>query len=1263
MKKTILGLDLGTNSIGWALVDAENKKILGMGSRIIPYSDTEGDDFLKGSGESKNQSRTAARTARKLLDRYQLRRKYLFNFLKKYEMLPDNELISLSALELYSLRSRAANEKITLKELGRLFQLLNQKRGYKHASTDDSEDKKQRDFVATINSRFTNIKGKQTVGQFFYKELEEHISAQKYYRIKEQIFPREAYIVEFNQIWEQQAKHHSLLTDELKVEVRDRIIYYQRKLKSQKDLVSVCEFEGFITKTKEGKELFVGPKVAPRSSPLFQVAKIWESINNITIKRINPNVRKHEVFDISPFKKELFEYLNENVNLSETELFKILGIKKTEGFYSDKNSRKKGIQGNLTLTSIKKALDGYEQEEKLTAFPLSQIQGSHLDKSTGEIIDIVQIDKNIELQPLYVLWHVCYSIKDKQEKINALQKKFNLPINYATALAQIDFIKSGYGNKSNKALRKILPELMKGSVYSTAMELVGYNHSFSETKDEKLIKPLKDELKPLQKNALRQPIVEKILNQMINVVNAVIKEYGKPDEIRVELSRELKQSKEERNDYFNAMNQRTKQNEKIAERLEKDYKVRASRKNIEKWRLWHEVEGRCLYCNEAITVANFLNGVESDVEHIIPKSIFYDDSYANKTIAHTACNTGKLAKNAQTAFDYVRSKGDEKLDTYLTTINLLYKNDKADKAKTEESVNCLTGKISKSKFDRLQWRKEDIPQDFISRQINETRYIARKAVEILNTICRNVHSTTGNITSLLRRLWGWEDVLMNLSIEKYREQGLTEIKQYENNGHKYNKEIIPNWSKRDDHRHHAIDALAVACTQQGFIQRLNTLNAEHTRNEMLSDIKDEVYKEKLSLIEKHLVKHTPFNTSQVEEAVSSILVSFKAGKKVATISKRKATGKNLEKGVLVPRGALSEQSVYGKIKTLAKDFKKNELIKYPIKYLFENSDLIYKKNIKHLVKNRLYTHGFDVKKATASLKKDPIYLDDKKQIKLEWATCWSEEVVIKYPITSITSKDAVYIVDEKIKEKVIERLSQHGNKEKEAFKEVLWLDETKQIPIHSVRLYTALKSVEPVKKDQNGENIGFVLPKNNHHIAIYKNKEGELVEAPATFWHCVERKAFFLTHFTKEDRLNFQHNTVIINPKAVWDRLLQLPDDVVSQEFKEQLPNDEWEYVTSMQRNEMFVFGLTKDEIQKAIVERNNKIINRHLYRVQKLASNYYIFRFHCETKVDDKHNGVKNEIQSKQLGKMIGIHSLNAWKTRNPIKVSITNLGGIQLL
>ena len=112
-----------------------------------------------------------------------------------------------------------------------------------------------------------------------------------------------------------------------------------------------------------------------------------------------------------------------------------------------------------------------------------------------------------------------------------------------------------------------------------------------------------------------------------------------------------------------------------------------------------------------------MNGIESDVEHIIPKSIFFDDSFANKTIALTQCNSGRMAKNAQTAYDYMNAKSTEQFDNYIDTINLLFRNDKTDKAKTDEGAHCLVGKISKSKFDRLQWRKEDIPQDFINRQI------------------------------------------------------------------------------------------------------------------------------------------------------------------------------------------------------------------------------------------------------------------------------------------------------------------------------------------------------------------------------------------------------------------------------------------------------------------------------------------------------------------------------------------------------------------
>jgi len=474
--------------------------------------------------------------------------------LQEHLLLSEQSSFNLSAIELYGLRSKAVLEQITLPELGRLLLLLNQRRGYRHGAEDESEDKKQRDWVETINNRYSQIKGKQTVGQFFYEELKEHEENNKYYRIKEQIFPREAYIGEFNTIWETQQKFYKeLLSEDLKLKIRDQIIYYQRPLKSQKGLVSVCEFEGFIVKYNDGKtdkEIFAGPKVTPRSSPLFQLAKIWESINAITIKRITSDGKKHPTLDIAPFKEKIFEYLNKNILLSEAELFQILGISKKEGFYSDINVRKKGIQGNLTLAAILKALEGYEKIQDLLRFDIKIEPGNHLNKSTGEITPIEQVSADCEKEPLYQLWHTCYSIKEKEEKIKALIKRFSLPDKHAHALASIDFAAGNFSNKSAKAIRKVLPNLMKGHIYSTAMEIVGYNHSFSETVQDRKNRELKDSLSLLPKNALRQPIVEKILNQMINVVNSLIEEYGKPGEIRVELARELKQSKEERNDFL-----------------------------------------------------------------------------------------------------------------------------------------------------------------------------------------------------------------------------------------------------------------------------------------------------------------------------------------------------------------------------------------------------------------------------------------------------------------------------------------------------------------------------------------------------------------------------------------------------------------------------------------------------------------------------------------------------------------------------------------
>jgi len=158
----------------------------------------------------------------------------------------------------------------------------------------------------------------------------------------------------------------------------------------------------------------------------------------------------------------------------------------------------------------------------------------------------------------------------------------------------------------------------------------------------------------------------------------------------------------------------------------------------------------------------------------------------------------------------------------------------------------------------------------------------------------------------------------------------------------------------------------------------------------------------------------------------------------------------------------------------------------------------------------------------------------------------------------------------------------------------------------------------------------------------------------------VERKSIFFKHFTREERDQIQENTIIKNPALVWDKIQSLPDDTFSQSFLEKLPKPNWELVTSLQRNEMFVIGMSHEELEDALKSNSYQLINHYLFRVQKLAASNYSLRLHTETKVDDKYNGTKNEMLSKTMGKLIIIQSIDAWKQRNPIKVRVNNLGKI---
>ena len=951
--KRVLGLDLGSSSIGWAVIEERSKeiisescisdkdKIVAIGSRIIPLSTDESTQFSKGQALTKNADRTKSRTQRKGYDRYQLRRALLLEKLAQLGMY-NGETLKLSKLELWGLRAKAVHEQISLLELGRVLCHINQKRGYRTVKADYG-DKKQGAYVSNVLERHKEINEQGlTIGEFMYKGLKMDPA----FRCKERIYPRIAYMEEFEAIMSCQKEFYpEVLTDETIAHIRDYIIFHQRPLKSCKHLVGRCSLERHFMNCN-GQLKDCSPKVAPRTSPLFQVCKIWESINNLVIYN-----KTNDVLHISLEQKQaIFAFMNKHEKLKANDLKTLLGIKSKEWQFGKAVGN--GLQGNTTYCAIEKALAKHKEYIHLLNFDLVCDSKEVVNVETGEIVEIKVIDATFEKQPLYELWHVLYSISNIDELKETLKNKFKITDESVIVnLCQIDFVKAGYSNKSSRAIRKVLPYMQDGMQYFDAKIMAGYN-DVALTKEQNMARELAEKLLPIKKGELRQPVVEKILNQLVNLVNALMHEYGRFDEIRVELARELKQNREERESATKAMARNQKQNEEIAERIQKEYGLTPTRSRIQKYKMWEESEHICIYCGKTVSAKEFLLGFGVEVEHIIPRSVIFDDSFANKICSCSECNK---EKNNRTAFDYMKTKSEGDFTAYIERIN-----DLAER-----------GKISNSKRKKLLMPASELPTDFIERQLRESQYIAKKAKEILQTICHNVYSTSGSITDFLRHLWGWDEVLHTLNFRRYQAAGLTEMVEREIDGKKVEVERIAGWSKRMDHRHHAIDALTIACTKQGYIQRINNLNS--LKEISFSSFNDEKQhsetRQRLTRLERYIKMQPHFTTAEVQQAVECIAVSFKSGKRAASTGKRyiHKGGKRIcvQQGIIIPRGALSEESVYGRIQ----DFKtgKQEYVKkYDIGTItLKNIEDVIDKRIREILRTRLEQFGGKPEKAFA----------------------------------------------------------------------------------------------------------------------------------------------------------------------------------------------------------------------------------------------------------------------------------------------------------
>lgn len=1355
--KRILGLDLGTTSIGWAVVNQavdpqEESSIIKLGVRVNPLTVDEKDNFEKGKSITTTADRTLKRGMRRNLQRYKLRRDNLISIMKKNGLITDDSILAengnATTFETYRLRAKAAHEEISLEEFARVLLMINKKRGYKsnrkmNAQEDgelidgmdvarklydehitpgeyiysilqsgkrniptfyrsdlnnefdavwdfqkqfypdiltdefkeklqgwnktnseklfggvykinafEEKDKKTRLLVhsryraqaisqkldieivtmvlATINGAIASSSGylgsisdhskelffnKMTVGEYFWRNLQSN----PHFSTKNVVFYRQDYLNEFEQIWETQKRFHPQLTAQLKEEIRDVVIFYQRKLKSQKGLISFCELEGKQIEVKVGdkvKKVMTGPKVCPKSSPYFQDFKIWQYINNLVITDENDKVRELSLDN----KLKLFQALSLTKELSASGILKALGLKpKLFNVNYDK------IQGNTTQAALfdayKKILDwsGHDVEkfDKLSATEKLQFVKSVFEAIGAKTDFLLFDDTQAEASPMFKLWHLIYSFEgdssetgDRQlvEKIAQLT---GLDAEYAKALAAVNFVQD-YGSLSTKAIKKILPFMKQGFIYSDACEKAGYRHSkHSLTKQEIEEKQLLTQLELLPKNSLRNPVVEKILNQMIHVVNAAVEQYGPFDEIHLEMARDLKQSQAQRETATKRLNDRTKETDKIVEILRgSPFNIaHPSRNDILRYRLYQELAPngyKTLYTNTYISQEKLFSR-EFDIEHIIPQAKLFDDSYVNKTLETRDAN---IKKGDMTALEYVQSKfGEAGVEEY------------------KNRIAFLNVRETKEKYRRLLMREADIPSGFLNRDLTDSQYIAKKARELLSEITRTVVTTTGAITARLREDWQLIDVMKELNWDKFDKLGLTE--QYRNEeGHEIRR--IKDWTKRNDHRHHALDALTIAFTRLQHIQLINNTNASDGKK---------LDKNAFALMKQELTKNgdflppMPYDILRAEaiRALSEVLISIKAKNKVATPHYNKVKGCTKKQVTLTPRGQLHNETVYGaRHRYVTKEEKVNA------SFDAEKIATVARKDYREALLRRLAENNGDPKKAFTgknALDKNPLFIDSLHSAVVPTkvkTVCLERFFTIRKPINKDLKIDKV--VDAKVREILNKRLEEHNNKPEEAFSNLdenpIWLNKEKGIAIKSVTI-TGVKEAVPLHEKANHLGISildehennmpndYVSTSNNHHVAIFEDADG-----------------------------NYQEHAVSLF-EAIACVNQGLP--IVDRNYKHE---EGWRFCFTMKRNEYFVFPDIENGFNPAEIdledERNYALMSKHLYRVQKLATRDYVFRHHLETNVQD----------NKQLQNVawIRISSCNALK--GIVKVRVNHLG-----
>ena len=744
----VLGLDLGVSSIGWAAVRCDEQAgtgtIVRAGVRIFEPG-MEG-DISAGRADSRNLKRRQARQARRQNDRRKRRMRKLLHRLQAHGLLPggeptafmpalDKQLLKkfcpkgedaarFAHLLPYVLRKRALDEKLEPHELGRAIYHLAQRRGYQsNKKIEASEDEKERGKVAggisELEAKISQA-GARTLGEYFAGLHPEKD------RIRSRWTSRQMFIDEFNAVMDAQAAFSpDLLNETVRKQLR-KCIFDQRPLKSVARLIGFCEHEA-------------DQRRAPWCRLEAQRYRVLQRVLDTRVLYPDGTEQPLSAEQIQVLKNKL----DRQESLAFTEARRLLQIKDRSAKLNWEEGGEKKFKGNTTSAKLFRAFG-------------------------DRWFELDEADRRLVVEDVHSFEHEPALEKRGRER-------WGLSAESAVAFSKVA-LEPDYCRLSMKAIRKLLPLMEGGTPYATAVkEVYGEFHKRSGTHD--LLPPVQA-IYP----SLLNPVVNRVLNEVRKVVNAVVSDLGKPSAIRVELARDMKKTRKQRQE-ITARNRKneTKRNEARLAVVAETGADDPGRGDIVKYILAEECGWECPYTGKKITPRSLFGpDPQFDVDHIIPFSRSLDDSFVNKTLCDAEENRNrKLNCTPWEAYG---------ADTARYNVML-------------QRVKMFKGDAAKEKLRRFLTQEVGEIEDWASQQLNDTRYATTLAVNFLGLLyggredesgTQRVFATRGGATGYLRGVWRLNSIL-NDGGEK----------------------------SRDDHRHHAVDAIAVALTTPATIRMLS----------------------------------------------------------------------------------------------------------------------------------------------------------------------------------------------------------------------------------------------------------------------------------------------------------------------------------------------------------------------------------------------------------------------------------------------------------